>query len=166
MLRKVQGVCQFREVREVREKSGNSLYPLKSQGKVREFSDKSGKSQGISVKLGDLFWEQQMELKRIKILINFKNFWFWEDKFQEKKFQKVDRESGKTSKKSGKNQGKVREFCAKYLADTLKSLFHSSERGLIPPLFLTPLLGILLLKNCLHSPLFNRKFPHDLSSYT
>ena len=27
-------------------KSGNSLYPLKSQGKVREFSEKSGKSQG------------------------------------------------------------------------------------------------------------------------
>ena len=35
----LQGVCQ---VREFREKSGNSLYPLKSQGKVREFSDKSG----------------------------------------------------------------------------------------------------------------------------
>ena len=47
-----QGVCQ---VREVREKSGNSLYPLKSQGKVREFRDKSGKSQGISVKLGHFF---------------------------------------------------------------------------------------------------------------
>ena len=43
-------------------KSGNSLYPLKKQGKVREFSDKSGKSQGISVKLGNLFFlEQQKE---------------------------------------------------------------------------------------------------------
>ena len=32
----IQGVCQ------VGEKSGNSLYPFKSQGKVREFSEKSG----------------------------------------------------------------------------------------------------------------------------
>ena len=39
----------------VREKSGNSLYPLKSQGKVREFSEKSGKSQGILVKSRNLF---------------------------------------------------------------------------------------------------------------
>ena len=46
------GVCQ---VREVREKSRNSLYPLKSQGKVREFSEKSGKSQGILVKSRNLF---------------------------------------------------------------------------------------------------------------
>ena len=38
------GVCQ---VREVREKSRNSLYPLKSQGKVGEFSETSGKSRGI-----------------------------------------------------------------------------------------------------------------------
>ena len=45
-------VCQ---VREVREKSGNSLYPLKSQGKVGEFREKSGKSQGISVKSRSLF---------------------------------------------------------------------------------------------------------------
>ena len=35
------GVCQVMEVREVREKSGNSLYALKSQGKIREFSEKS-----------------------------------------------------------------------------------------------------------------------------
>ena len=47
-----QGVCQAREVRE---KSGNSLYPLKSQGKVRKFSEKSGKSQGILVKSRNLF---------------------------------------------------------------------------------------------------------------
>ena len=45
----IQGVCQ------VGEKSGNSLYPLKSQGKVREFSEKSGKSQGIFVKSRNLF---------------------------------------------------------------------------------------------------------------
>ena len=45
----LQGVCQ------VREKSGNSLYPLKSQEKVREFSEKSGKSQGILVKSRNLF---------------------------------------------------------------------------------------------------------------
>ena len=49
-----QGVCQVREVREVREKSGNSLYPLNSQGKVREVSEKSGKCQGISVESRNL----------------------------------------------------------------------------------------------------------------
>ena len=73
----MQGVCQ---VREVREKSGNLLYPLKSQGKVREFSDKSGKSQGISVKLGDLFLRRANGRKSIKILINFKHFGFYEER--------------------------------------------------------------------------------------
>ena len=34
-------------------KARNSLHPLKSQGKVREFSDKSGKSHGISLRLGN-----------------------------------------------------------------------------------------------------------------
>ena len=114
----LQGVCQ---VREVREKSGNSLYPLKSQGKVREFSEKSGKSQGILVKSRNLFLRTVNWRKSIKISIHFKNFWFWEDKYQEKSLENVDRESGKTRKKSGKSQGKVREFRVKNLADTLKS---------------------------------------------
>ena len=48
--------------------------------------------------------------------MDFKNFWFWEDKYQEKKLEKVDVESGKTRKKSGRSQGKVREF---RVADTL-----------------------------------------------
>ena len=50
--------CFFSEivshVREVKVNSGNSLYSLKSQGKVREFSEKSGKGQEISVKLRNL----------------------------------------------------------------------------------------------------------------
>jgi len=40
----IEGVCQ------VREKSGNSLYLLKSQEKVREFSGRPVKSRGILVK--------------------------------------------------------------------------------------------------------------------
>ena len=52
-----QDVCQ------VKEKSENSPYPVKSQRKVREFSEKSGRSQGILVKLRHLFKEQQIEEK-------------------------------------------------------------------------------------------------------
>ena len=52
-----QGFCQ---VREVREKSGNSLYPFKSQGKVREFSEKSGNFSEIKK---SFFKEQQIEEK-------------------------------------------------------------------------------------------------------
>ena len=90
-------------------KSGKSG---KSQGihfipwKVWEFSDKSVKSKGISMKLGNKMYQNFNKLKK---------FWFWEDKSQGKKLEKVDGESGKT-----KSQGKVREFLAKNLADTLK----------------------------------------------
>ena len=61
----VQGVCQFREVRE---KLGNSLYLLKSQGKVGEFSEKCKKSQGVLVKSRNLFF------KKSKLKNNYQNF--------------------------------------------------------------------------------------------
>ena len=59
-----QGVCQ------VREKSGNSLYPWKSQTKVREFMEKSGKSQGISVEPRNHFLGTANWRKSIKISIH------------------------------------------------------------------------------------------------
>ena len=58
-------------------------------------------------------------MKKYQNLDTFKKFLILEDKYQIKNLQNVDRESGKTRKKSGKSQGKVREFRVKNLADTL-----------------------------------------------
>ena len=60
-------VCQVREVRKM---PGNSLYPLKSQGKVREFSDKSGNFSDIRKS----FLENSKWKKEYQNFDKFKNF--------------------------------------------------------------------------------------------
>ena len=55
------------------EKSGNSLYPLKSQGKVREFSEKSGKCLEISVK-SSLFFRYSKLKKKYRNIDTFQKF--------------------------------------------------------------------------------------------
>ena len=62
----------------VRQKSGNSLYPLKSQGKIRESSDKSGNFS----KIGKSFFENSKWKKKYQNFDKFQNFWFWEDSYQ------------------------------------------------------------------------------------
>ena len=49
-------------------------YSLEKSGKVREFSDKSGKSQGISVKLGNLFAENSKWNKKYHNFDKFQKF--------------------------------------------------------------------------------------------
>ena len=89
-----QGVCQ---VREVREKSGNSLYPLKSQGKVRELSDNSGNFSEIKKPFfGIVTWR-----KSITISVHFKNFWFLEDKYQGKVYKMLMESQRKLEKSQG-----------------------------------------------------------------
>ena len=58
-----QGVCQVREVREVREKSGNSVFPQK----VREKSGNLGKSRG---KVRESFLDQQI-LRKYQNFVKF-----------------------------------------------------------------------------------------------
>ena len=104
-----QGVCQVREVREVREKSGNSLYPLKSQGKVREFSEKSGKSQGIFSDIKKSFSGNSKLKKKVSKFRYIPKISDFERIDTRKKNSKMSIESqgklGKSQGKVGKSQG-------------------------------------------------------------
>ena len=82
----------FKDVCQVREKSGYSVFPQQ----VREKS-----SQGKVW----IFFRAADIRKYIKILVTFQNLEFQEDTYRGKSKNNVDGESGKTRKKLGKSQG-------------------------------------------------------------
>ena len=77
---------------------------LPSQGRVGEFHLAFKKSGNFSEIEKSFFGNSKLK-KKYQNSIHFKSIWFWEDKYQAKGLWNVDRESGKTRKKSGKSQG-------------------------------------------------------------
>ena len=98
-------------------KSGNSLYTGKSQGKVREFREKSGNFSEIKK---SFFKEQQIEEKISKFRYISKTSDLERINTRKKVYEMLIKSQGKLEK----SLGKVREFRVKNLADTLHVFFY------------------------------------------